>query len=91
MPGFVSPCASAVTENRLRPFAIRPLPNWAYRISEYPALQRSGVTSSAYWHVAYLTPYLLISLFPYAMCPGTFPDPLFAVIQPGNRSPEWGR
>jgi len=39
MPGFVSPYASAVTENRLRPFSIRPLPNRAYRISEYPALQ----------------------------------------------------
>ena len=30
--------------------------------------------SSAYWHVAYLTLYLLISLSPFAMCPA-FPDP----------------
>ena len=73
MPEFVGPCASAVTENRLRPFSIRPLPNRAYRISEYPALQRSGFRSSAYWHVAYLTPYLLIDLSPFAMCPA-FPD-----------------
>jgi len=28
---------------------------------------------SAYWHVAYLTLYLLISLSPFAMCPA-FPD-----------------
>ena len=39
MPGFVGPYASAVTDNRLRPFSIRPLPNRTYKISKYPALQ----------------------------------------------------
>ena len=73
MPEIVSPFASAVTENRWRPFSIRPLPNRAYRISEYPALQGSGFRNSAHWHVAYLTPYLLIDLSPFAMCPA-FPD-----------------
>jgi hypothetical protein len=46
VPGFVSPYASAVTGNRVRPFSIRPLPNRTYKLSKYPALRWAYLTVS---------------------------------------------
>jgi len=53
MPGFVSPYASAVTGNRLRPFSIRPPPNRTYKLSKYPALQWTYLTVSVGFRVGF--------------------------------------
>ena len=67
MPGFVSPYASAVTENRWRPFSIRPLPNRAYKISKYPALQYPEILGFRLLAFAYLRPLVPVYLSPFAM------------------------
>ena len=53
MPEFVSPFASAVTENRQRPFSIRPLPNRTYKLSKYPALQWTYLTLAVGFRVGF--------------------------------------
>ena len=82
MPEFVSPYASAVTENRWRPFSIRPLPNRTYKISRYPALQWTSLTVFANDH-SVVSAFRIsrtstnchpVHLSPFALCPA-FPDP----------------
>ena len=95
MPEFVSPFASAVTENRWRPFSIRPLPNRAYRISEYPALQWTSLTMSSVvsasrmsrtstgCHQVHLSPFALGPVFPD---PDYYEDSVAMGLAPGRRS-----
>jgi len=82
VPGFVSPYASAVTGNRLRPFSIRPLPNRTYRVSEYPALRWAYLTGSPSMMISIISAFRMsrtstsshqVRLSPFAMCPA-FPD-----------------
>ena len=83
MPGFVGPYASAVTDNRWRPFSIRPPPNRTYKLSKYPALQwtyltvlRSSMMSSfvsASRMSRTSTSCHQVHLSPFAMCPA-LPD-----------------
>jgi hypothetical protein len=70
---FTCPFAIAATANRHRDLFHPPSPEPCVHLLKHTALQGSGLRSSAYWHVAYLTPYLLTRLSPFAMCPA-FPD-----------------
>ena len=72
---FTCPYATAVTDNRLESLFHPPPPEPDLQHFRSTRLSSDQVSaSSAYWHVAYLTPYLLIHLSPFAMCPA-FPDP----------------